>query len=193
MSIYTADLNDPFVVSIQKFIKEDDYTIPEDAVLSMSGELNPFYGMTHTDEAKAKISIAALNRVYSEEYKQRMSETLKKRNAENPRSQEWCDNLSNALKGKKKTEEHRNNLSKTLSDGRMAGENNPRYGAVVTEETRQKMSESLKGKLAGDKNPMYGKSATKGKKWYNNGKSSGRFIEGDQPEGYVKGRLRKQG
>ena len=36
------------------------------------------------------------------------------------------------------------------------GEDNPMYGKHHTEETKQKLSEALKGKLAGEKNPMYG-------------------------------------
>lgn len=155
------------------------------------GESNPFYGKKHDDEARAKMSAAAKGRKYSEEYKQKMSETLKKINAENPRSQEWCDNLSKSLTGYKKSEEHMKKLRETWSDGRRAGENNSRYGAEVSQETREKISQSRKGKCVGENNPMYGKSAVKGKKWFNNGKVSGRFIEGEQPEGYVKGRLRQ--
>ena len=120
-----------------------------------------------------------------------MSESLKKRNAENPRPREWCDNLSKALTGYKKSEEHIANHRKSLIEGgKVAGENNPRYGAKVSQETKKKMSQALKGKLAGEKNPMFGKSAVKGKKWYNNGQTSGRFVEGEQPDGYVKGRLK---
>jgi hypothetical protein len=170
-----------------------DIDPPEDSYSSTLSELNPFYGMQHTLEAKTKMSEAAKGRVYSEEYKQKMSETLKKRNAENPRPQEWCNNLSEALTGHKKSEEHIVNHRKSLIEGgKVAGENNPRYGAEVSLETREKMSKALKGKLVGDKNPMFGKSATKGKKWYNNGQVSGRFVEGEQPEKYVKGRLRKE-
>lgn len=171
------------------------HQIPDDAdaTLVMCGEMNPFYGMEHTPEAKAKMSEAAKNRVYSEEYKQKMSETLKRRNAKNPRPQEWCDNLSEALTGYTKTQEHIANHRKSLIEGgKVSGKNNPRYGAEVSKETREKISNGLKGKMAGEKNPMYGKSAVKGKKWYNNGQSSGRFVEGEQPEGYVKGRLRKE-
>jgi len=171
---------------------EEYYKLPEDAVLVMSGELNPFYGMEHTPEAKAKISKSAKGRVYSDEYKQKMSKTLKKRNAENPRPKEWRDNLSRALTGYKKSEEHIANHRKSLIEGgKVAGENNPRCGVEVSQETKEKMSKSLKGKFAGENNPMFGKSAVKGKKWYNDGQVSGRFIEGEQPEGYKKGRLVK--
>lgn len=171
---------------------EEFYKLPEDATLVMNGELNPFYGMEHTPEAKAKMSKAAKGRVYSDEYKQEMSKILKKRNAENPRSKEWCDNVSKALTGYKKSKEHIENHRKSLIEGgKVAGENNPRYGAEVSQETKEKMSKSLKGKFAGENNPMFGKSAVKGKRWYNNGQVSCRFFEGEQPEGYEQGRLVK--
>ena len=190
MSIYSPDLNDPFVVSLQKFMKETDFEIPSDATLNMSGELNPFYGLTHTDEVRERLSKVDKSYTQTEEYRLNMSKSLKKRNADNPRSKEWCDNLSKALTGYKKSKEHVENHRKSLIEGgKVAGENNPRYGVEVSQETREKMSKSMKGKMVGENNPMYGKSAVKGKKWYNNGQVSGRFPEGEQPEGYIKGRL----
>jgi hypothetical protein len=172
-------------------IEFEPFELPDDATEGMSGELNPFYGLTHTTDSRAKISKAATGRVNSEEYKQAMSETLKKHHTENPRPQEWRDKLSNALKGKKKSEEHCNNISKTLSDGRMAGKNNGRFGKEVSQETRDKITKANKGRFAGENNPMYGKSATKGMKWYNNGTDAGRYFEGQQPNGFVLGRIEK--
>lgn len=193
MSIYTDAISIALGVRpINEIYPEyvHDLDPPEDSYSSTLGELNPFYGMQHTSEAKAKMSKAAKGRIYSEEYKRKMSETLKKRNSENPRSQEWCNNLSEALTGYKKSKEHIANHRKSIIEGgKVAGENNPRYGAIVSKETREKMPKALKGKFAGDKNPMFGKSAVKGKKWYNNGEVSGRFAEGEQPKGYLKGRL----
>lgn len=43
---------------------------------------------------------------------------------------------------------------------RTKGSNNPRYHAIVTEETRLKQSKSMKGKMPGEKNPFYGKHHT---------------------------------
>ena len=40
---------------------------------------------------------------------------------------------------------------------RMSGQGNSRYGAVVSEETRRKISAANKGKLIGQNNPQYGK------------------------------------
>jgi len=42
----------------------------------------------------------------------------------------------------------------------IAGEKNPMYGKIFTEEHKAKISESLKGKMIGDKNPMYGRQRT---------------------------------
>lgn len=99
----------------------------------------------------------------------------------------------------------------------MKGENNPFYGKRHTEETKESISNKNKGKLAGEKcyfygkrfvgelNPMYGKSrpdlrewtlthdsSAKGTKWYNNGIVSIRVKEGEQPDGFELGRLKKK-
>ncbi len=65
---------------------------------------------------------------------------------------------SNPMYGKHHTNETKEKISNALK-GLMAGENNPMYGVhlEVSEETRKKISESNKGLLIGDKNPMYGK------------------------------------
>lgn len=200
MSIYSSDpisraLN---IRPIQEVCPDSDLydiELPEDATLIMSGVCNPFWGLTHTDEVKERLSKVDKSYTQTKKYKENMSKALKKMNKENPRSQEWCDSLSKALTGYKKSKEHINNHRKSLIEGgKVAGENNPRYGVEVSEETRQKMSKSLKGKFVGENNPMYGRSAIREKnlKWYNNGLKSGRFTEGQQPEGYVKGRLKNK-
>lgn len=62
--------------------------------------------------------------------------------------------------------------------------------AMSNEDVRKRLSSSLKEfyKRTGRK-----PSTNTGKKWYNNGEKSGFFIEGEQPEGWVKGRLYKRG
>jgi hypothetical protein len=40
----------------------------------------------------------------------------------------------------------------------MKGENHPNYGKSHSEETRKRISEAMKGKLAGENHPLYGKS-----------------------------------
>ena len=39
----------------------------------------------------------------------------------------------------------------------LSGDKNPRYNVKLDKETKQKISNSLKGKMSGDKNPFYGK------------------------------------
>jgi len=54
--------------------------------LSKPGELNPFYGKTHTFEAKHKIREKAIGREWSKESKEKLSKTLKSRpDITNPR------------------------------------------------------------------------------------------------------------
>ena len=62
-------------------------------------------------------------------------------------------------KGKPKTEESKKKLSATMKI-KYAGENNPMYGKHFSEETRKKLSEAAKGKYSGKNNPMYGKHHT---------------------------------
>lgn len=61
--------------------------------------------------------------------------------------------------------------------------------AMSNEDVRKRLSSSLKEyyKRTGRK-----PNTTTGKKWYNNGEKSGFFIEGEQPEGWVKGRIYKR-
>lgn len=63
---------------------------------------------------------------------------------------------SKAMKGKPKTEEHKNKISKTLK-GKLTGEKNPMYGKHHTAESRRKNSGAQKGKRTGEDNSFYGK------------------------------------
>lgn len=108
-------------------------------------------------------------------------------------SNEWRKNKSNSMKG----------------------ENNPFYDKKHTRNSKDLISQKNKGKSSGEKNyfygkrfigeenPMFGKKrpdlgernklncATKGTKWYNNGIISIRCEEGNHPEGFCLGRLKK--
>ena len=44
-----------------------------------------------------------------------------------------------------------------MKHGKQAGKNHPLYGKHLSDEIKQKISESMKGKNAGKNNPMYGK------------------------------------
>lgn len=54
------------------------------------------------------------------------------------------------------TEEQRKVYSEKFS-----GENNPRYGVKVSDETKLKISKAMKGKIAGEKHPNFGKHLSK--------------------------------
>jgi hypothetical protein len=85
-----------------------------------------------------------------------------------------------------------------------AGERNSRWGAVVTEETRKKISESNKGRFAGSKHPLYGKGhseytknkismSKKGKtnpyRWFNDGIKNFLILPENANKDHVKGRI----
>jgi len=88
-----------------------------------SGEGNGFYGKTHTEEARAKISAANSGRVQSDEEKQKQKAAMtgKKRA---PFSAEWLAKLTETRQG----------------------ERNGMYGKTHSEETRQKMRAQAVGR-----------------------------------------------
>lgn len=61
--------------------------------------------------------------------------------------------------------------------------------AMSNEDVRKRLSSSLKEFY---KRTGYKPSTTTGKKCYNNGEKSGFFVEGQQPDGWVKGRLKRR-
>jgi len=88
-----------------------------------SGEGNGFYGKSHSDEAKAKISAANKGRAQPAHEKEKQIAAMKGRSRK-PFSEEWRKKLSEAKKGKK----------------------NSRYGIVVSEDTKSKISNAMKGR-----------------------------------------------
>ena len=54
------------------------------------------------------------------------------------------------------SEETRKKISNTMK-GKRCGQEHPMFGKQHSEESKRKMSESLKGMFSGSKNPMYGK------------------------------------
>lgn len=77
----------------------------------------------------------------SAEYREKMSKSLKGRII----TDEHRKKISDSLKGRKKTEEHIKNLSDSLKNSeKLKGENNPFYGMKHSEETIDRIRESIK-------------------------------------------------
>jgi len=91
--------------------------------IKLKGKGNGFYGKKHTDDAKERIRQKNLGNQITEEqrFKITASKLGKKREVF---SDEWRANLSLAKQG----------------------ENNSRYGAVVTDETRKKIGDKIRGR-----------------------------------------------
>jgi group I intron endonuclease len=123
---------------------------------AFSGEKHPMYGKHHSEEAKRAISLSKLGvpwGEHSETTKKKMSDTKmgkicsaehkanigkSKSGSNNPwfgkvRPEETRKRISEANKGKRHTEESKNKMSKSKT------------GSVVSEETRRKISASLRG------------------------------------------------
>jgi hypothetical protein len=105
-----------------------------------SGEGNGFYGKTHTDEARRRISEANKGRIQppDEKAKQIASITGRKRA---PFSEEWRAKMAE----------------------KKQGENNPRYGVELSESTRQKIGDKIRGRNQTDEEKARRAEANKGK------------------------------
>ena len=105
------------------------------------GEKNPMWGKTHTPEAREKIRQKNLgNKLTVEQHARLVANTT----------------------GKKKppiTDEHRAKLSAAQS-----GKNNPRYGAEVSEDTRKKIGDKLRGRKQTEEEKLVRSLANMGKK-----------------------------
>jgi hypothetical protein len=92
----------------------------------MSGEKNHFYGKTHTNVTKEKLSEANLGKTHTKETKEKMSEAL--------------IGEKHPMYGKNHTKESKQKMSAAQS-----GEKNHMYGKNHTKKAKQKMSEALSG------------------------------------------------
>lgn len=84
------------------------------------GELNPFYGKTHTEETKRIISEKSKGRIPSDESRKKNAASTKRRHEEN----------GHPMKGKNHTEEAKKKISETSK------------GRIVSDETKRKMRET---------------------------------------------------
>lgn len=70
--------------------------------------------------------------------------------------EETKQKISKSNKGRNISDITRKKISESLK-GKLTGEKNPMYGKHFTEESKIKLINSLKGKMSGEKHPMYGK------------------------------------
>jgi hypothetical protein len=121
------------------------------------------------------------------------------------KTEEFKQQVSNKLKGRKFTEEHsrKKSLAQTGPKNHRYGKSNPNnpklsgpdngmYGKKHTEDSINLMRQNRKGvdiEYTPELRNKLGESS-RGKCWYNNGISSARFLEGIAPAGFVKGRLK---
>jgi hypothetical protein len=106
----------------------------------VSGENNPMYGRTHTEEAKRAISKKNVGKKLTAQQiaKQIESQTGRKRA---PFTDEWRANLSASKQGK----------------------NNNRFGVEVSKETRRKIGDKIRGRKQTDEEKLVRSLANKGK------------------------------
>ena len=111
-----------------------------------TGSGNGFYGKTHTEEARKRISDANKGRV------QPLDEKEKQKAA-------WVKRKELGLQRKPYDTEYKQERSKKYS-----GEGNPRYGAEVSEDTRKKIGDKLRGRKQTEEEKLARSLANMGKK-----------------------------
>lgn len=121
-----------------------------------SGKNNSFYGKTHTEETKRRLSEVSSSRTgdkhhsygkpLSEEHKKKLSERLSGENHPfygKTLSEETRRKISEARTGSVMDEETKSKISKTMSK-KYLGEGNPFYGKTHSEESKKKIAKSVK-------------------------------------------------
>jgi hypothetical protein len=111
----------------------------------MSGENNPFYGEHHSEEALQKMSDAKKGKPSSFKGKHHSEESLQKMSEahKNP-SQEIRDKISNARLGTHVSDETRQKMSD--SSPRLSGEDHYNFGKHLSKEWKEKISISNTGR-----------------------------------------------
>lgn len=143
------------------------------------GQGGGFKGGHHSEETRKKISEKLIESFKSEVVRQKLSKANKGKRF----SEEHKQNLSEALKGKNKGKHRTDKQRRRMSEAEK-GENNPFYGKHHSDESKRMISESKKGKPSWNKGKKLGSNGTH---WYNNGEINVKAKE--CPEGFVKGRL----
>lgn len=135
-------------------VKHTDAAKQKDSIAHL-GDKNGMYGKTHSDEVKAIISKTSKERWEDESYRQRMSDVMKNREF----SEEHRRNLSESKRGEKNamfgthhTDEEKEHLRQTSK-------------AYWTEEKRQELSERQKGHIVSDETRDKIRNALRGKKY----------------------------
>ena len=105
-----------------------------------SGKGNGFYGKTHTEEAKKRISEANKGRVQPPEEKAKQVAAITGRKRK-PFSEEWRAKMSESKRGEK----------------------NNRYGAIVSESTRKKIGDKIRGRKQTDEEKQRRAEANRGR------------------------------
>lgn len=116
----------------------------------MIGEKNHFYGKTHSEETKKKLSLIHKGKTINQKTKLAVSE----RHKGVPLSEEHKEKIKKSLTGKKRTEEQRKRISdakkgkpntekqKREHSIRMTGKGNPNYGIKTSPEKAEKIRKS---------------------------------------------------
>jgi group I intron endonuclease len=96
----------------------------------------------------------------SDETKMKISNGLKKSNEFQMavRSKDRCEKISNANRGRTKSDNVRKKISESLK-GKISGDKNPFYNKKHTDDTKEKLSEYASNRT-GEKNSFYGKKHT---------------------------------
>jgi hypothetical protein len=111
-----------------------------------TGINNTMYGKNHTDDVKKFISDINKGRKWSEDRKESARDYMLNRNFSEEKKQEISKKISEKLKGRPKSDEHKQKLSKAN-----LGKTSPRKGAKMSEESKKKLSESTKGRTPWNK------------------------------------------
>jgi len=113
---------------MRRFVTEETKRLQS---INNTKENNPFFGKTHTEETKQKLSKARKERVTKDETREKLSQSL--------------SGNKNPFYGKVHNEESKKKISKA-NTGKRTGEENSFYGKHHTEETKKLLSELKTGK-----------------------------------------------